>query len=146
MERNAIINKDVYTILVVDDIKSICHSIRRELTMAVRERKDIYFRVLDEQDPEEALRKITENQPDLLISDIKMPYMTGDILVSEVKKKFPNLPVIVITGFATKENIVSVFKADPKAMVFSKPWDEKKFLTAVYHLLNLAEQEKIPVS
>jgi CheY-like chemotaxis protein len=137
MERNSVINKDVYTILVVDDVKSICNSIRRELGLGTRDRKDVYFKVVDEQDPEIALKKVYEINPDLIITDIKMPYLSGDKLVTELKKIFPKMPIVVITGFATKENILAVYKADPKIQVFSKPWDEEKFLQSILQLLKI---------
>ncbi len=137
MERNTLTDKDVYTVFIVDDVKSICNSIRRELTMSVREREDISFRIVDEQDPELAVQKILEKPPDLLISDIKMPYLTGDKLVAEVKKQLPNLPTIVITGFATKENILSVYRADPHVVIIGKPWEEEKLVGAVMSLLKI---------
>ena len=50
-------------------------------------------------DGQEALRKLKEEDYDLIVADIKMPKMDGNRLLKEVKQVWPNLPVIVITGY-----------------------------------------------
>jgi DNA-binding NtrC family response regulator len=129
--------KKYYKIVIVDDIKSICNSIRRELFFVSQNREKFGFKMYDFQNPEDAIKYIIENDLDLLISDIKMPYLTGDKLVAAVKREKPSLPVIVITGFATKENILSVYNADPKSVVIGKPWEPTKLIQAVAKLLNI---------
>ena len=52
----------------------------------------------------EALAKMTEGDFDLLITDIGMPEMTGDELLAAVKAQWPHLPVIALTGNASKED------------------------------------------
>ncbi len=56
----------------------------------VRNTEGIRFHITDIQDPEAALAYIKTHKPDLLISDIKMPFLTGDKLIEEVKKHFLN--------------------------------------------------------
>ncbi|MCB1144427.1 MAG: response regulator [Leptospiraceae bacterium] len=147
MEQNQFTNKTIYKILIVDDVKSVCNSIRRELTLASRNCK-FSFKIVDIQDPSIGLKHAIDGNYDLLISDIKMPHLTGDKLINEVKKVLPNLPVIVVTGFATKENIVSVYQSDPKSIVLGKPWDNDRLLAAIEKSLNISfndeeEPEKI---
>jgi DNA-binding NtrC family response regulator len=64
--------------------------------------------------------------------------MTGDKLVEKVKAKFPELPVIVITGYATKENIINIYKADKNCVVLTKPWELESLLNALSKLLKMA--------
>lgn len=44
----------------------------------------------------DALLKIVEHQPDLLISDLRMPRMSGFELLSVVRRRFPEIPVISV--------------------------------------------------
>ena len=57
---------------------------------------------------EAALDKLKEGSFDLVITDRTMPGMSGDELAKAVKKKFPNVPVIMLTGSAEE----MVFNAD----------------------------------
>lgn len=52
-------------------------------------------------DGEEALHKLKEDSYDMVITDLRMPKMGGMDLLRAIKDKFPNLPVVVITGFGT---------------------------------------------
>lgn len=127
-------NGKMYTIFLVDDLKSISSSMKREIMLAARA-SEISITITDFQDPELALEELQKTKPDLLITDVKMPYLTGDKLVEAVKKVHPELPVIVVTGFATKENILSVYKSDKNSIILSKPWESKRLIETVALLL-----------
>ncbi|MBI4685591.1 MAG: sigma-54-dependent Fis family transcriptional regulator [Nitrospirae bacterium] len=58
----------------------------------------------------DALEKIKKEVPDILIADIKMPKMDGLTLLAEVKNKYPDTEVIIITGFGTIESAVEAMK------------------------------------
>ncbi len=51
----------------------------------------------------EALQKIQENPPDVLITDVRMPLMTGLELIELATQKYPNLVTIIISGYADFE-------------------------------------------
>lgn len=53
-------------------------------------------------DGEEALSLLNQDNFSLLITDLRMPKMTGLELLKAVKDKFPRLPVVVITGYSTE--------------------------------------------
>lgn len=125
----------VYKIVMVDDVKTISSSMKRELAFVNRKKENIRLVITDFQDPEVAVDYLKKYKPDLLISDIKMPYLSGDKLVETIKKVYPDLPVIVVTGFATKENILSVYKSDKDSIILSKPWAPERFIEAVNQLL-----------
>jgi DNA-binding NtrC family response regulator len=129
--------KKVYKILLVDDVKSICNSLRRELTILVRNQKDFTFKIIDIQDPTIAMNVLREGKFDLLFSDIRMPYLTGDKLIHEVRKEFQNLPIIVITGFATKESIISIYQTDKSIAILGKPWDSERLVQVISQCLNV---------
>ncbi|MGO9516219.1 MAG: response regulator [Candidatus Korobacteraceae bacterium] len=56
------------------------------------------YEALVAEDGFDALLKIVEHQPDLLISDLRMPRMSGFELLSVVRRRFPEIPVISISG------------------------------------------------
>ncbi|MGH8003346.1 MAG: response regulator [Limisphaerales bacterium] len=53
-------------------------------------------------DGEEALSLLNQEGFSLLITDLRMPKMTGLELLKAVKDKYPKLPVVVITGYSTE--------------------------------------------
>ena len=59
----------------------------------------------------EALKIVREEEPDMIISDIRMPDMDGLTLLKEIKKVHPDTQVVVITAFATVESAVEAMKA-----------------------------------
>ena len=85
-------------ILVVEDDANL-----RELLIDTLDA--IGYRTYGAVDGIEALQKLKEEQIDLLISDIKMPGMDGVALLKKVRRHYPHLPVIFITGVASPEII-----------------------------------------
>jgi CheY-like chemotaxis protein len=83
--------KPRYKILCVDDEPSV-----RESTSLVLESEG--YEVVTAKDGVDALNKISDSIPDLLISDLRMPNMSGFELLNIVREKFPQIPVIAISG------------------------------------------------
>ena len=61
-------------------------------------------------DGSEALRLMDGDPPDLVISDIQMPGMDGIAFLRAVRRRFPDLPVILVTGYATVETAVAALR------------------------------------
>jgi two-component system, NtrC family, response regulator HydG len=61
-------------------------------------------------DGPQALQRIAAGKVDLLITDLKMPKMTGIELLQEAKKLKPDLPVVLMTAFATVQTAVEAMK------------------------------------
>lgn len=57
-----------------------------------------------------ALDFVKNHQPDLVILDLGLPKITGESVCREVKKLYPNLPVIILTAKNQSEDVVSGFK------------------------------------
>jgi len=57
------------------------------------------YKTVGAQDGEEALKILGEQSFDMVITDLKMPRMGGIDLLRAIKDRFPQLPVVVITGF-----------------------------------------------
>ena len=80
-------------ILVVDDEESIRSFVQRALTM------DGHI-VMTAQDGAEALDVLVENGFDLLLSDIRMPLMDGVALALSAGRDYPDMMILLMTGFA----------------------------------------------
>ncbi|HEX9454527.1 MAG TPA: sigma-54 dependent transcriptional regulator [Candidatus Binatia bacterium] len=71
---------------------------------------------------EEALHRLDDDDTDFIITDIKLPGMDGVEFISRTCQKFPDLPVIAITGYADIQTAVDVLKLGARDFV-SKPFD-----------------------
>jgi CheY-like chemotaxis protein len=85
-------------ILVVDDEEDILWSLKEFLV-----NKELKAQVVTAASGEEALEKLARERIDLVITDIKMPGMSGLDLLVEIKNRFPYISVIVMTAFPSSE-------------------------------------------
>lgn len=73
--------------------------------------------------PSDALVFLHENTPDLVISDFLMPEMNGLEFLSEVKKLYPEVSKILLTGYADKENAIRAINEVGLYRYIEKPWN-----------------------
>lgn len=92
-----------FTILVIDDEKNI----REGLAMAL---EDEGYDVLTANDGKTGLQTALSEETDLLITDLKMPGLSGEELLRQVISKKPGVPVIVLTGHGTVETAVEAMR------------------------------------
>ncbi|MEW6376716.1 MAG: sigma-54 dependent transcriptional regulator [Thermodesulfobacteriota bacterium] len=90
------------TILIVDDDKSIRYSLKRMM-------EDKYS-IITAQNGEEALHRVGENPPDLVIMDIKMPGRNGIDVLKEIKSIDPKSLIILMTAYGTTETAIEAMK------------------------------------
>ncbi len=91
-------------ILVVDDDSSVRIGLKKLLEM------DNEYTVLEASHGKEGLEVLRSKKVDLVILDLKMPIMSGEEMFEELKKRYPDLPVIILTGHGTIENAVDFIK------------------------------------
>lgn len=103
------------TILVVDDELSM-----REFLKILLEKEG--YRTLAASNGSEALSIVKQQPVDLVISDIRMPVMSGLELLAALKEETPALPVIMITAFASPEDAVTAMKENAFDYI-TKPFD-----------------------
>ena len=99
---------------IIDDeesIRTICASALEDL-----------FNVESFSSASEALLALNSTTPDLIITDIKMPGMSGLEFLNKVSEKFPNLPTIIITAHANIDNALSAYKGGAFEYL-TKPFD-----------------------
>jgi response regulator RpfG family c-di-GMP phosphodiesterase len=118
------------TVLVVDDDTST-------RTMIVEALKQAQINVLEAGNGLEALEILQNNPCDLIISDIKMPIMSGMELLNKVKIINPGIHVIMITGYGNVDISVSVMKAGAVDFI-TKPFDIDELL----HKISIYLREK----
>jgi CheY-like chemotaxis protein len=80
-----------FRLLVVDDEPSI-----REVTSAMLAEQG--YEVLTAEDGQEALEVLPRFRPDLVVTDLRMPRLSGFELLEIIRKQFPGLPVIAVSG------------------------------------------------
>jgi two-component system, NtrC family, response regulator PilR len=109
-------------ILIVDDDSSI----RNMLSIVLK--KDGY-EVASADSSEAALRRLKDESFDLIISDIKMPGVSGIELLKKIKALQPEVPVIMITAFASANDAVEAMKLGAEDYI-TKPFnlDELKLI------------------
>lgn len=79
------------TILVIDDESIIRQSLCDQL-------EDIGYRVIEAENGKEGIDLIEKEEPDLILTDLRMPEMSGLEVIEESKKSHPNILIIVISG------------------------------------------------
>jgi two-component system response regulator DegU len=79
-------------ILLVDDDEGFRATLRRVLTQGGRE-----VQIQESVDGEDAVRKVSSDRPDVVLMDLTMPRMNGVEATRQLKTRWPDLPVIILT-------------------------------------------------
>ncbi len=125
---------------IVDDDRSIRWVLQKALeavnvTVRAFETADV---VLHE------LKQGREQAPDVLISDIRMPGIDGLQLLSEIKQRYPELPVIIMTAYSDLDSAVSVYEGGAFEYL-PKPFDVDEAVELVQRAVaHSREQENVP--
>ena len=112
--------KDVW---IVDDDRSIRWVLEKAL-----KRADISCRTFE--NAEEVLSAFNLDSPAVLLSDIRMPGKNGLDLLKEVKERYPDLPVIIMTAFSDLDSAVSSFQSGAVEYL-AKPFDVDKAIELI---------------
>ena len=109
-------SNDIPTLLVVDDEACILSALRRSLR---REG----WRVLTASTPDEALRMLDEEPIDAVLSDHKMPRMSGLEVLEVAARRRPNAVRILISGWPDEIPAERLAALGVRALI-PKPWDD----------------------
>ena len=90
-------------ILIIDDDRDMCLLLKRFLTRHG-------FEVLEAYNGKKALEVLDETEPSLVMCDFRLEDMEGNVLLGKIKEKYPQLPVIIITGYSDIKIAVEVMK------------------------------------
>ncbi len=94
---------DDSVVLVIDDESLIRESIATYLT-------DSGFTVLQADDGPSGLAIVEEQQPDVVLLDLRMPQMDGLEVLAELAGRFPRIPVVVVTGAGVLKDAIEALR------------------------------------
>ena len=122
-------NGDEVNILVVEDNPDMREYIRSFLAPL--------YKVTVAGDGEEAWKVIRISAPDLIVSDVMMPYKDGYTLCKELKNdaEYCHLPIVLLTAKADMENQIHGLKLGADSYI-AKPFDPQLFTTTIQNLLS----------
>ena len=121
--------KDKACVLVVDDDPALVTLTRHKLIQRG-------YEVITAQNGLDAIEIARKEYPDLIISDVDMPIMTGYELCSKVKNdsRLNKIPFMLVTSFANSENLMKGIEAGADNYI-TKPYDDTTLLSKVEDLL-----------
>lgn len=112
-------------IILVDDEKMVTSAFKTLLKV------EGYTNVECFNNPKMALEFIRTNAPDIIVSDFIMPEMNGLEFLLEAKKLYPEVSMIMLTGYADKENAIRAINEIGLYKYIEKPWDNDDLLITV---------------
>lgn len=115
-------NETNATIVIVDDEEMVLTSLNSFLAL------ETDYTVKTFISAKEALEFIAKEPIDLVMSDYLMPEMDGISFLAEVKKLRPEVPRIILTGYADKENAIKAINNVGLFQYIEKPWDNDDIL------------------
>lgn len=129
------LDKEKKTIMVVDDDSEVAYYLEMLLGSD--------YQVVCRFNAESALEAITENAPDLILSDVVMPGKDGYWLCREIKESLQlcHIPVILVTAKTTIENQVEGLNVGADAYV-TKPFEPHYLMALIKSLLNNREKTR----
>jgi len=113
-------------IMIIDDDEHI-----RLLLKELLESKGYHVSLA--KDGLEGMDKLKDESADLLLLDIKLPYISGIGLIHIAKQHKPEMPIICMTGYGSSPE--SMVEKECVEKLFRKPFNTKELLNAINHLL-----------
>lgn len=110
------------TIVLVDDEEMVLTSLRSFINLETK------FNIETFTSAKAALEFIKNNDIDIVISDYLMPEMDGISFLAKVREIRPDVPRIILTGYADKENAIKAINDVGLFQYIEKPWDNDDLL------------------
>ncbi len=125
-------------ILIIEDNKDL-------LKLLAQLIRDQGYEVSTAVDGQEGLEKVQTEEPDLVIADLAIPKMTGNVVVRILKQspRFVRLPIIMLSAFVSPDMQFNV--EVPADCYMSKPFNEEALLHKIEELIAKSGREKAVV-
>ena len=120
-----------YGLLIVDDELANLQKLQR----AFISRYDVYSALSGE----EALTILAKTPVDAIITDQKMPDMTGIELLEISQKSYPHLVRIILTGFTDVEDLIAAINTGKVHKYITKPWEPETLMLVLQDALEKME-------
>jgi len=124
---------NVEQVWIVDDDSSIRWVLEKALSGA-------NISVASFEKPEDLLIALEHQQPEIIISDIRMPNIDGMTLLSRVTEQFPNLPVIIMTAHSDLDSAVNAYQGGAFEYL-PKPFDTDEAIALSRRALTHAREQ-----
>lgn len=126
----------MYELLIIDDVAE-----NLRVLQSILQRKD--FRIRAATSAQVALKLIAKKVPDLIISDVQMPNITGIDLCHQLAKDehYKSIPIILVSAFDDEQSVELAMATHSKDF-FLKPYNPQEVLTRVRVQLMRVEQQK----
>lgn len=105
------------TIVIVDDEEMVLTSLSSFLMLETEYHVETFL------SPHEAFAYIQNSDVNMVISDYLMPEMDGISFLAKVREIKPQIPRIILTGYADKENAIKAINEVGLYQYIEKPWD-----------------------
>ncbi|MFN4264381.1 MAG: nitrogen regulation protein NR(I) [Aquabacterium sp.] len=122
-------------IWIVDDDQSIRFVLEKALM-----REDLPVRSFT--NPRDVLAALDDDEPQVLVSDIRMPGGSGIDLLGKVKERYPGLPVIIMTAYSDLDSAVSAFQGGAFEYL-PKPFDLPKAVELIRRAVDESVREDV---
>ena len=119
-------------ILVVDDDSAVLEVLAHVL-------ESVEADVETCSDPEEALRRFEGEAFDVVISDERMPKMSGSEMLRRLRGLSPRTPTILLTGFASRKKRDAAYEREGVFCYVAKPFDTSDLVGTVREALRAAD-------
>jgi CheY-like chemotaxis protein len=126
------LRKPQRTLMLVDDEPNILSSLQRLL-------RPLGHRILQAGSGKEGLALLEQQRVDIIISDQRMPEMTGVEFLSIAKERFPDTIRIILTGYAEIETVVNAINKGSVYRFLAKPWEESDLLETLRKALEIRD-------
>lgn len=124
------------TLLIVDDEPNLLYSLKRAL-------KPEGLTVVTATSGAEGLAQIRLSRPDAVVLDVRLPDMSGLDVFDEIKQIDAQLPVIIVTAYASTETAIDAMKRGAYEYLL-KPVDLNEFKNVVHRALQVSRMRNVP--
>jgi len=118
-------NNWIPNVVIVDDEEMVLTSLSSLLSL------ETDYEIKTFLSSKEALDHIKNEETDLVISDFLMPEMDGITFLGKVRKIKPEIPRIILTGYADKENAIKAINEVGLFQYIEKPWNNDDILNVL---------------
>ncbi|GHG62878.1 response regulator [Comamonas sp. JC664] len=123
---------EAFKVLIVDDEPPIARALQR---LFRREGFEVQIAF----NGNEALERLEGFHPDIVLTDFRMPGMTGSELLQRIKRSHPLALRLIISGYADFKSVVASVNEGEICRFISKPWDDAELVSYLKGLLRHRE-------
>ena len=130
----------MYRILLLDDETNVLNALRRALASIPASRlggEELLIEMFT--DPRTALERCEAVPFSLLMSDYRMPEMSGVEFLARSIASQPHVPRVIVSGFADRDAIIAAINEAQLTRFIEKPWNDAELKSAVVTILTATD-------